>query len=109
MQWRLTNCTGDPAIVRQAHREATRIASRLGARPVLARLDSKRSDQTTGPTRRQREVLDLLAAGLTDKETAAQLSLSPRTVEMHVARLLENLNCRARTEAVRKASERGWL
>jgi DNA-binding NarL/FixJ family response regulator len=37
------------------------------------------------------------------------LNLSPRTVEMHVARLLENLNCRARAEAVRKASERGWL
>ena len=109
MQWRLTNCTGDPAIVRQAHRDAARIASRLGARPVLARLDAKRSEQTTAPTRRQREVLDLLAAGLTDKETAAQLSLSPRTVEMHVARLLENLNCRTRTEAVRKAGERGWL
>jgi DNA-binding NarL/FixJ family response regulator len=109
MQWRLTNCTGDPAIARQAHREATQTASRLGARPLLARLDSTRAVQTTGPTRRQREVLDLLAAGLTDKETAARLNLSPRTVEMHVARLLENLNCRTRAEAVRKASERGWL
>ena len=76
---------------------------------MLARLDSTRAVQTTGPTRRQREVLDLLAAGLTDKETAARLNLSPRTVEMHVARLLENLNCRTRAEAVRKASERGWL
>ena len=109
MQWRLTRCTGEAAIVRQAHREATQIASRLGARPLLARLDSARADQTTGPTRRQREVLDLLAAGLTDKETAASLNLSPRTVEMHVARLLESLNCRTRTEAVRKAGQRGWL
>jgi len=104
-----SNCTGDFAIIRQARREATRIVSHLGARPLLARLDSTRAVQTTGPTRRQREVLDLLAAGLTDKETAARLNLSPRTVEMHVARLLERLNCRTRTEAVCKASKRGWL
>ena len=109
MQWRLTSCQGDAAIIRQARREATQIATRLGARPLLARLDSTAAFQTTGPTRRQQEVLDLLAAGLTDKETAARLNLSPRTVEMHVARLLESLNCRTRTEAVRKASERGWL
>ena len=85
------------------------IASRLGARPLLARLDSASAVQTIGLTRRQREVLDLLAAGLTDKETAARLNLSPRTVEMRVARLLESLNCRTRTEAVRKAGQRGWL
>jgi len=109
VQWRLTHCAGDAAIIRQAHREAAQIARRLGARPLLARLNSRAPLRTTGPTRRQREVLDLLAAGLTDKETAAQLSLSPRTVEMHVARLLENLNCRTRTEAVGKARERGWL
>jgi DNA-binding CsgD family transcriptional regulator/tetratricopeptide (TPR) repeat protein len=107
MQWRLTDCS-DRAIIRQARREATQIARRLGARPLLARLDST-AVHTTSPTRRQREVLDLLAAGLTDKETAARLNLSPRTVEMHVARVLENLNCRTRTEVVRKASERGWL
>jgi DNA-binding CsgD family transcriptional regulator len=109
LQWRLTSCTGEAATVRQAHREAMQIASRLGARPLLARLDSASAVQTTGLTRRQREVLDLLAAGLTDKETAARLNLSPRTVEMHVARLLESLNCRTRTEAVRKAGQRGWL
>ena len=109
MQWRLTNCSSETATVREAHREAMQIASRLGARPLLARLYSAKVVQTTAPTRRQREVLDLLAAGFTDKETAARLNLSPRTVEMHVARLLESLNCRTRTEAVRKAGERGWL
>ena len=109
VQWRLTSCNGDVAIVRQAHCDAAQIARRLGARPLLARLNSTTVLRTTGPTRRQREVLDFLAAGLTDKETAAQLSLSPRTVEMHVARLLENLNCRTRAEAVGKARERGWL
>jgi DNA-binding NarL/FixJ family response regulator len=109
VQWRLTRCHGNAAIIRQAQHEAAQIARRLGARPLLARLNSATTLQTTGPTRRQREVLDLLAAGLTDKETAARLNLSPRTVEMHVARLLESLNCRTRTEAVRKAGQRGWL
>jgi DNA-binding CsgD family transcriptional regulator len=103
------NCSIEIATVQEAHREAVQIASRLGARPLLARLYSAEVVQTNAPTRRQREVLDLLAAGLTDKETAARLNLSPRTVEMHVARLLESLNCRTRTEAVRKAGERGWL
>jgi hypothetical protein len=40
VQWRLTACNGDAAIIRQAHREAAQIARRLGARPLLARLDS---------------------------------------------------------------------
>lgn len=109
MQWRLTNCSNEIATVREAHREAMQIASRLGARPLLARLYSAKVLQTIAPTPRQCEVLELLAAGLTDKVTAARLNLSPRTVEMHVARLLESLNCRTRIEAVRKAGERGWL
>lgn len=104
--WRRTQLPGDPAMIREAARRAARIASQLGLRPLLARLATAK---TSSPTRRQREVLDLLAIGLTGKEIASRLNLSPRTVEMHVARLLESLNCRTRAEAVRKATERGWV
>jgi len=60
-------------------------------------------------TPRQLDVLRGVARGLTDKEIASELSLSPRTVEMHVARALAALDSANRAEAVRKASALGLL
>jgi pimeloyl-ACP methyl ester carboxylesterase/DNA-binding CsgD family transcriptional regulator len=60
-------------------------------------------------TSRQLHVLRHVARGLTDKEIAHELSLSPRTVEMHVARTLAALACANRAEAVRKAAALGLL
>jgi pimeloyl-ACP methyl ester carboxylesterase/DNA-binding CsgD family transcriptional regulator len=60
-------------------------------------------------TPRQLEVLRAVARGLTDKEIASELSLSPRTVEMHVARALAALECANRAEAVGKAAALGLL
>jgi pimeloyl-ACP methyl ester carboxylesterase len=54
-------------------------------------------------TARQREVLLHVARGLGDKEIARALQLSPRTVEMHVARALAALGARNRSEAVSRA------
>ena len=54
-------------------------------------------------TARQREVLAHVAQGLADKEIARSLGLSPRTVEMHVARTLAALGARNRSEAVSRA------
>ncbi|MCY4756212.1 alpha/beta fold hydrolase [Pelomonas aquatica] len=55
-------------------------------------------------TARQRDVLGRIAAGATDKEVAAALQLSPRTVEMHVGSALKALGCRTRAEAVHCAA-----
>jgi len=60
-------------------------------------------------TSRQREVIRAVARGLTDKEIARELSLSPRTVEMHVARILAALECANRAQAVGKAKGLGLL
>ena len=60
-------------------------------------------------TARQVEVLRLIGQGQTDKQIARSLGISHRTVEMHVGRTLEALNCRTRAEAVRVATERGLL
>jgi DNA-binding NarL/FixJ family response regulator len=49
---------------------------------------------------REREILDLLAAGLANKEIGAKLNLSPFTVKNHLARVFEKLHVRCRTEAV---------
>ncbi|HWP11111.1 MAG TPA: alpha/beta fold hydrolase [Ramlibacter sp.] len=60
-------------------------------------------------TARQHEVLKQVAAGLTDKQIARALSLSPRTVEMHVASAMKALDCATRAEAVHRAAEAGLL
>jgi len=56
-------------------------------------------------TARQTEILREVAKGQTDKQLARKLSLSPRTVEMHVANALLGLHCRTRAEAVRRTTE----
>lgn len=60
-------------------------------------------------TRREREVLGLLADGLTDREVAARLVISPKTVEKHVGALLRKTEAPSRTAAVVQALDRGWL
>ena len=64
---------------------------------------------TTQLTPRQIEVLKAVALGQTDKEVAKALSLSPRTVEMHVAAALKALACSSRAEAVHRAGMLGLL
>jgi DNA-binding CsgD family transcriptional regulator len=50
---------------------------------------------TQGLSPREREVVSYLAQGLSSKQIARLLTLSPRTVEMHRARLLQKLGVRS--------------
>jgi DNA-binding NarL/FixJ family response regulator len=54
-------------------------------------------------TRREREVLDLLAEGYRQEEIADKLVISPKTVAKHIQRILVKLGVRSRTEAVVRA------
>lgn len=56
---------------------------------------------------REEEVLALLADGLTDREIADRLGISPRTVETHVGSLLNKLGVRNRAQAARAYREAG--
>ena len=56
-----------------------------------------------GLTTREREVLELMAEGQSNKEIARCLSVSPNTVKTHVANLYAKLDVAKRTQAVRKA------
>lgn len=64
---------------------------------------------TLGVSERELEVLQLLAAGRSNKEIARQLDVSPNTIKTHVAKLLEKLEARRRTEAISRARELGIL
>jgi len=66
---------------------------------------NERALSSLGITDREREVLQLLANGRSNKEIAAQLELSPNTVKTHVARLFEKLQVARRTEAILRARQ----
>jgi FixJ family two-component response regulator len=68
--------------------DADRIA--IGARSRHERL-----------TPREREVLDLLVEGLSQREIAGRLEISPRTVEVYKGRMMEKLQCRSLAELIR--------
>jgi len=58
---------------------------------------------------REAEVSRLLAQGLTMKEIAQQLNVSPRTLETYRARAMEKLGLKSRADLIRYAMTRGWL
>ncbi len=60
-----------------------------------------------GLSPRENDVLRMLAEGLTDREIAAALIISPRTVETHVSNVLHKLNVRNRAEAAQRYRESG--
>ncbi len=60
-------------------------------------------------TARELDVLRLLARGLRNKEIAARLFISERTVNFHLANIYQKLNVSGRTEALSKALEQGLI
>jgi FixJ family two-component response regulator len=80
--------------VRQHVRTRTRNAADRAARERYARLSE-----------REREVLSLIVAGLTNKEIGRALALSPRTVENHRAHVFEKLQAESLAQVVRLYAE----
>ncbi len=76
------------------------------AKAALGRVAEPRGSTLT---KRELEILQLLAPGLTNKEIAQRLSLSPRTVDTHVERVLSKLNATTRTRAVAAAIRTGLV
>jgi DNA-binding NarL/FixJ family response regulator len=60
-------------------------------------------------TAREQEVLRLLARGMRNKEMAAHLHVSERTINFHLANIYQKLNVSGRTEALSKALEQGLI
>ena len=70
--------------------------------------DSARMEQL-GITRRELEILQLIAAGLSNREIAAKLFVSENTVKTHSSRVFDKLGARRRTQAVQIAKEAGLI
>jgi DNA-binding NarL/FixJ family response regulator len=87
--------------------EAAGEAARAG--DALARLGAgaRRGDAREPLTRREREVLVLVAEGLTNREIAERLVLSEHTVHRHVTNLLRKLGLRSRAAAAAHAARSG--
>jgi DNA-binding NarL/FixJ family response regulator len=76
---------------------------------VLESLPSPAESLTESLSDREREVLDLIAEGLSNKLIAHRLSISEHTVKTHVAAILAKFGAGSRTEAVSQAIRRGLV
>ncbi len=89
-------------VVREVH---------AGARPMSADVAAQLSARAVSPavTAREREVLQLMAAGMRNKEIGAALDIAEDTVEVHAKRIFSKLKVHDRTGAVTMALRRGII
>jgi DNA-binding CsgD family transcriptional regulator/tetratricopeptide (TPR) repeat protein len=90
---------------------ARQVFAQLGAVPDLIQVDTLTGKRPvadrSGLSRREVEVLQLVAIGKTNRAIATELFLSERTVERHVSNILTKLGVGSRTAAAAYAFERG--
>lgn len=105
--------TADPDEIIQAVRDVQAGKSVLD--PAIAKKLLQRTVQTQPAytvdnlTPREVEVLTLVGKGYTNKAIAAQLGISDRTVQGHLANIFTKLQAASRTEAVMRAVSLGWI
>jgi DNA-binding NarL/FixJ family response regulator len=94
--------------------DAILISSRAGrpftageGRPFTGRQNEDEFEEPLTP--RERDVLELLVGGLSNKAIAARLGISDQTVKFHVGAICGKLGAANRTEAVRRAIRRGLV
>jgi DNA-binding CsgD family transcriptional regulator len=104
---------------RDALRSAFDGFDQLGARPWATRAlielratgaaPKRRRDDRDQLTAHELQVARIIAGGASNREAAAALFLSPKTIEFHLARVYRKLGVRTRTELAGVAARRGWL
>jgi DNA-binding CsgD family transcriptional regulator len=94
---------------RDALTRAQKLATEIGHQPLLAEIERElprvaAARSGTGLTATEQRVADLIASGATNRDAAATLFVSVRTVESHVASIYRKLGVRTRGELARKLS-----
>ena len=127
--WEHRGCPYEQAMALMDGDEAAQLAAleifeRLGARPIIEKLKEQMRSQgirvPRGPrpatrgnpfglTAREMEVLTCLAEGLSNSAIAKKLSLSTRTIDHHIAAILQKLGAHSRGEAVASALQNHLL
>ena len=88
---------------------ARRVFERMSARADLARVDALRHRGVPALTRREVEVIGLVARGKTNRAIARELAISERTVDRHVSNILMKLALPSRSAATGYAYEHGLV
>jgi DNA-binding NarL/FixJ family response regulator len=107
--------TGPSELVNAVHqviRGQRYLSPRISERLIDVLIESSQkstSDPYQTLTNREREVLQMVAEGLSSAEIARRLSISPRTAELHRGRMMNKLGLRNQTELIRYAFKRGIL
>lgn len=105
--------TASPAEIIQAVRDVHAGKSALDStvtQKVMAQIIGQKSTHLVEElTDRELEVLASVGRGYTNKAIGAQLGISDRTVQGHLARIFNKLQASSRTEAVMRAVSLGWL
>lgn len=98
--------------IRTTHAGQRYLCPQLSARAIEAYIEKFEHSSADGYdtlTRREREVLQMTAEGLTNTDIADHLNISPRTVEVHRANFMHKLDLKNQTEIIRFALRRGMI
>lgn len=93
-------------------RKVTRTREKVVVREVPVSGPFARNEERLaqlGITPRELEILEAMAAGLSNREIAERLFVSENTVKTHAARLFSKLSAQRRTQAVQRAKEAGLI
>ncbi len=102
----------DEALLRAIHnvqRGEMPLHPRIARKLVKNATNRVASNNTEHLTSREKDVLDLVAKGLSNKDVAQALHLSEGTVKIHVSNILGKLNVSTRTEAAVRATQMGLV
>jgi DNA-binding CsgD family transcriptional regulator len=106
---------GDPALAERISALFTdvagiRIVHDGAAADLVLSIEGAQSEALAQPlTGREREVVSLLAEGLSNKEIGLRLGIAPDTAKFHVARVIDKLDATGRTDAVAHAARLGVI
>ncbi|MEW5956750.1 MAG: response regulator transcription factor [Chloroflexota bacterium] len=96
-----------PGLAAKILGEFARLAAPAPNAPPANRAESPQARPATGLTSRQRQVLTLVAQGLSYKEVGAQLGLSARTIKYHMAEIMQQLHLDNRAQMLAYAGRLG--